>query len=244
MSDSPRSGITRETRMLLIVITLSAIVLVVLSRFRFPDNGGSGTTAALPLERLAARATYDELATIIAELGRHVSPQVTVLRVETAGEQRFVPALRVRSDLLLAHVTGDSRIHELIGLNAPVDVAAFDAARDLVLLRVPSDPLRVAVLNTTAAVSSRPRYVAAAEGTPGGPALRPVFLGRTDRVADERYTDGKLVLGGVVLASPGSFLFTLDGSFLGLCLVEGGYAAGVTARGLQAAIDAMLAPGS
>lgn len=228
--------------MLLIVITLSAIVLIVLSRFRFPDTArGAASATALPLERLAARATYDELATIIAELGRHISPKVSVLRVEADGDQRFVPALRVRPDLLLAHVNGDSRVHELIGSTAPVEVAAFDATRNLVLLRVAADASRVVALDVLAPPPARPRYVAAVEGTPGGPALRPLFLGRTDHVPDDRFIDGKLVLGGVLLASPGSFIFALDGSFVGLCVVEGGYAAGITPRALQAVIDAMLA---
>ena len=52
MSPSPGSRLTRETRLLLIVITLSVAVLLALSRFRFPEppSGDSGATAA-PLER-------------------------------------------------------------------------------------------------------------------------------------------------------------------------------------------------
>lgn len=243
MGDSPRSGISRETRMLLIVITLSVAVLIVLSRFRFPDNGaGTPTTASLPLDRLAARATYDELATIIAELGRRVGPQVTVLRVERAGEQRYVPALRIRADLLLAHLPGDSRILELVDLDVPIDIAGFDAERELVLLRVPPDPARVARIDLGAQSASRPRYVASVEGTPGGPALRPLFLGRTDRVSDDRYDEGLLVLGGVLVASPGSLIFGLDGAFIALSVSDSGYAAGVTGRELEAAVDGMLQP--
>ena len=232
--------------MLLIVITLSVVVLVVLSRFRFPDTGGAAGANAgatpLPLERLAARATYDELASIIAELGRRISPQVTVLRVETAGEQRYVPALRVRPDLLLAYVSGDTRILEFVDLNVPVDIAGFDQQRDLVLLRVPPEPQRVAIMDTGAQGAAPPRYVASVEGTPGGPALRPLFLGRTDRVPDERYPQGLLVLGGVLVASPGSLIFGLDGAFIGLSVNSSGYAAGVTGEALEAAIARMLSP--
>lgn len=244
MGDSPRTGISRETRMLLIVITLSVVVLVVLSRFRFPERGDDtpAVASSLPLERLAARATYDELASIIAELGRRVGPHVTVMRVERNGEQRFVPALRIRPDLLLAHVSGESRILEFIDLDVPVDIAGFDADRELVLLRVPADPARVARLDTSAQSASRPRYVASVEGTPGGPALRPLFLGRTDRVPDDRYIEGLLVLGGVLVASPGSLIFGLDGAFIGMSVTDSGYAAGVTGRELEAAVDAMLRP--
>lgn len=245
MSSSPGSRLSRETRLLLIIITLSVAVLVVLSRFRFPDDGPASATAGatpLPLERLAARATYDELATIISDLGRRVTPSVSVLRIENEGEQRFVPAIRVRPDLLLAHVSGSSRILAIIGQNVPIDIAAYDDRRELVLVRVPPDPAAVATLETGALSAARPRYVAAIEGTPGGPALRPLFLGRTDRVADERYSEGLLVLGGVLLASPGSLIFGLDGSFVGICVIEDGYAAGITGRSLAAAVAGMVGP--
>lgn len=92
MAVSPRARLTRETRLLLIVVTLSAVVLIVLSRFRFPDRPATASSGAtpLPLERLAARATYDELATIIADLGTRVTPSVVVLRVDLSGTPRFV----------------------------------------------------------------------------------------------------------------------------------------------------------
>ena len=243
MSAPPRSRITRETRLLLIIITLSVVVLVVLSRFRFPDEPaapGAGPTS-LPLERLAARATYDELATIIAELGRRVTPSVTVLSVEADGQQRFVPAIRVRPDLLLAHVKGHHRILALVGTTTPVDVAAYDAQRELVLLRVPASPAAVVSLETSTFTWARPRYVAAIEGTPVGPALRPLFLGRADRVPDDRYREGLLVLGGVLVASPGSLIFALDGSLVGLAVIDDGYAAGVSGQSLAAAVTAMTA---
>ena len=242
MSAPPRSRMTRETRLLLIVITLSVAVLMVLARFRFPaDTGTDRRASSAPLERLAARATFDELASSIAELGLRVSPSVTVLRVELAGQQRFVPAVRVRPDLVLAHVAGDSRLLGAVGLSGPVEVAAFDATRELVLVRVPSDPIPVVRPGRGQLGSASPRYVASVEGTRGGPTLRPVFLGRTDPLRDERYGD-LLVLGGLLQASPGSLLFGLDGTFVGLCIMEDGFIAGVPATALEVAVAAMLAP--
>jgi hypothetical protein len=240
MSPSPLTRLSRETRLLLIVITLSVAVLLTLSRFRFPaPPAGDGQSSAAPLERLAARATYDELATIISDLDRRVTPSVAVLRIEAGGDQRFVPAIRVRPDLLLAHVEGSSRILAVVGQNIPVEIAGYDNERELVLVRVPPDPSAVATLETGAQSAARPRYVAAIEGTPGGPALRPLFLGRTDRVADDRYGEGLLVLGGVLLASPGSLIVGLNGSFVGICVIQDGYAAGITGQSLAAAIAGM-----
>ncbi len=243
MSDSSRSRPSRETRLLLIVITLSAAVLLALSQFRFPDAPRDAATAGatpLPLERLAARATYDELATIIAELGRRVTPGVMVIRVEQGGMQRFVPALRVRPDLLLAHVPPDSRVLAFAESPQPVEIAAYDERRELVLLRVAADATSVVNLRAAGAGTSAPRYVAAIEGTRGGAALRPMFLGRTDPVRDDRYEQGLLVLGGVLQASSGSLIFSLDGSFVGLCIIEEGFAAGVPGPALDAAVVRML----
>jgi hypothetical protein len=230
---------------LLIVITISAAVLLALSQFRFPNNEERSATtraAALPLERLAARATYDELAGIIAGLDERISPSIVVTRIETGGQLRFVPALRVRPDLLLAHVSPDSRVLAHVGSSAPVEVAAYDEARELVLMRVPADASRVVDLRPRDESVSAPRYVAAVEGTRGGAALRPMFLGRTDRVSDDRYAQGLLVLGGVLQASPGSLIFGLDGSFVGLCIIDEGFAAGVPGPALGAAINRMLSP--
>lgn len=242
MSASPRARVSYETRLLLIVITLSVAVLLVLSRFRFPEGSPAAPAGAtpLPLERLAARATYDELATIIAELGGRITPSVVVLRVELNGAQRFIPSLRIRPDLLLAHMPGDTRILSLVGSDAPPDVAAYDESRGLVLLRVAADPARVASLRGADPGTGTPRYVAAVEGTPAGAALRPLFLGRTASVSDERYQQGLIVLGGVLQATPGSLIFALDGSFVGLCIMDEGYAAGVPGIALEAAVERML----
>ena len=170
MGVSPRSRPSRETRLLLIVITLSAVVLVALSQFRFPDEDRVPSAGAtpLPLERLAAR--------------------------------------------------------------------------ELVLIRVPHAAQAVVNLQSRDRGTSAPRYVAAVEGTRGGAALRPVFLGRTDPLSDDRYEQGLIVLGGVLQASPGSLIFALDGSFVGLCIIEEGFAAGVPGPALDAAIERMLRP--
>lgn len=243
MGVSPRSRPSRETRLLLIVITVAAAVLLTLSRFRFPESPAQeGRASAAPLERLAARATYDELASIIAELGTRISPFVVVLRVEDAGQQRFVPAVRVRPDLALVHVSGDSRILAVVGGAPTPEIVAFDAARALALVRVPSDSARVIAMTEAGPAPTAPRYVAVVEGTRGGPTLRPVFLGRTDPFHDARYGADLLVLGGVLQASPGSLIFGLDGAFVGLCIMEEGFVAGVPGRALEAAVARMLAP--
>jgi hypothetical protein len=129
-----------------------------------------------------------------------------------------------------------------VGLEAPIDVAAYDEARQLVLLRVPPNDAAVAGLRGGESQTAAPRYVAAVEATRGGPALRPMFLGRTDPLPDELYAEGLLVLGGVLQASPGSLIFALDGTFVGLCIIDEGFAAGIPGRAIDAAVERMLQP--
>ena len=242
MAGSPGSRLTRETRLLLIVLTVAVAVLLTLSRFRFPEPSVQEAASAAPLARLAARATFDELASIIAELSTRINPVIEVLRVESGSQLRFVPAVRVRPDVALAHVSGGSRILALVHGGDSPEIIAFDASRELVLVRVPADPARVMTIGAPGPTSSAPRYVAAVEGTRGGPTLRPVFLGRTDPLTDDRYGDDLLVLGGILQASPGSLIFGLDGSFVGLCIMQEGFVAGVPGRALEAAVARMLAP--
>jgi hypothetical protein len=86
---------SRETRLLLLTMIVSAAVLGVLAQFRFPDVQRVEAPAQ-PLERLAARATFDELAGIIERLDRRIAPSIVVLRVGS----RALPSPRSLRDLL------------------------------------------------------------------------------------------------------------------------------------------------
>ena len=89
----PRPG--RETRLLLLTLGVSVVMLLVLARFRFPEERGVPTLPerppAAPLERLAARATYDELASIVGELERRIAPALVVLQLNPRGERGRSP---------------------------------------------------------------------------------------------------------------------------------------------------------
>ena len=70
-------------RLLLVTIAVSVGMLLLLARFRFPEEGRRQTAepAPAPLERLAASATYDELASIMGELERRVRSTIIPLAV-------------------------------------------------------------------------------------------------------------------------------------------------------------------
>jgi hypothetical protein len=71
-------------RLLLVTIAVSVGMLLLLARFRFPDDATDQTAAPAPppLERLAASATYDELAGIMGDLERRVRPTIIPLAVQ------------------------------------------------------------------------------------------------------------------------------------------------------------------
>lgn len=253
---------SRETRLLLLTIVVSAGVLLVLARFRFPNEAPAAPPQ--PLERLAARATFDELAGIVERLDRTIAPSLVVLRVaapeslaprtlstlldgEVARSQMvsYVPALRVRPTAALALLDIGQTVQGVVGDEGAVPlVIARDPVRRLALVRVPEatadgvwqwrplDPITV------------PRYVVSVEASRGGSTLRPVFFGRADRFAEPRWSQPLLVLGHTSVAAEGSFVFSLQGELVGLAVEEAGVMALVPANAVQAVADRLFDKGT
>ena len=228
MSDpDPKPAAPRhEVRLLVTTIVVSVAALLLLARLRFPERPAPPVTAAPVLERLAARATFDELAGIIANVQSRVAPlMVAVTLVEDpgarfAGERpaslpRRTLALRVDAQTAIAPVPAGMRADRLVASDAPVQILAVDEVRGLILLRLDGSaapPLeRVAELNA-------PAYLAAAEPSSDGAALRPVFVSRADPVRNARW--GAEVYATGASLDPGTFLFSLAGEFAGLLVPQ------------------------
>jgi hypothetical protein len=227
---------SRETRLLLATIAVSVAVLVLLARFRFPDEvrpPGSEPVPA-PLERLAARATYDELAAIMADLERRVLPRLVLVQVQPDRESGpYGVAARVTANravtLLAWHET-------LAGRGAP-PILARDNARDLAVLSVPETADGAVTLPPTAPRPG-PRYVAVVEATARGPVIRPVYVGRTDMFQDPRTTSPLLSMAALQQVLPrGAAVFSLAGNFLGLAIEGGSNATVVPGDILRAAAE-------
>lgn len=233
---------SRESRLLLVTIAVSAAVLLLLAQLRFPEAPPALPSTA-PLERLAARASFEELATRVAELETVIAPNLIVLRLAPGGEPgatrfrdlvdgvpgtaadavRHVPALRVDTTTALAAVPPNTIISGIVGgmgASGTAGVVAIDPVRGLARVRVPEGSARALPRRALADLRT-PAYIVAVEGTPAGLTLRPVFLGRSDRFQSPRWSQPLLPLGGIVV-TPGALLFTLDGEFLGTAIVENG----------------------
>ncbi|HXW05165.1 MAG TPA: PDZ domain-containing protein [Vicinamibacterales bacterium] len=228
----------RETRLLLATIAVSVLMLLLLARFRFPEEAARQTVepAPAPLERLAARATFDELAGIMADLERRLAPGVTVLAQQSEDGASFMPAVRLASDRAVAVLPRMSRLAPLPE-RAPPQIVSRYATRELVVVQV--DAGASAVPAIASQLRPGPRYVAVMEATPDAPVIRPVYIGRTELLPDPRWTEPVLRVGAVQQTLPiGSAIFSLDGGFIGLVFDTAGTAMVAPADALRALASA------
>lgn len=224
MVNQEAAGRRRETRLLLATIAVSVGMLLLLARFRFPEEAARQTVdpAPAPLERLAARATFDELASIMADLERRILPAITTIAGQGTSGLTYVPAIKMTPDLAVALLPGDLRLTATGGTPAPA-IVLRDAVRELVVVQAPPRPDTAPALPYATIGRPGPRYVAVVEATSGARAVRPVYVGRTDRFEDPRWSDPLLSVAAVQQTiSPGAAVFSLDGAFIGLATVRGG----------------------
>ena len=233
MTDPATGGGRREMRLLLATLAVSVAMLLLLARYRFPDEAARQTveSAPAPLERLAARATFDELASIMADLERRVLPSIVTVAGQSASGTLYVPAVRLAPDRAVALLSGERRVGSLSG--EPPVIVFRDAARDLVVLQTPTVTDAVPPLPATASRPG-PRYIAVVETSGAGHAVRPVYIGRTDLFPDPRWRDPLLGVAAVQqTVSPGSAVFSLDGTFVGLATESAGRVMIVPAQTLR-----------
>jgi S1-C subfamily serine protease len=209
----PRSR--RETRLLVVTIAVSVGVLLLLAQFRFPEDSVSPAEAApAPLERLAARAAYDELASTMADLERRIVPRLITFRIRTDGPSaEFGLAARVTADRALSVLPAPQGV-DSSAAQAPL-VLSRDLVRDLAVLQVPT--AEDSILSPRTGTRTGPRYIALAEATAHGVVLRPVYIGRSAATHDPGTDTPLISLSG--LQHPvrrGDAVFSLDGGFIGL----------------------------
>lgn len=222
-------------RLLLATVAVSVAMLLLLARYRFPDQTErTAEPSPAPIERLAARATFDELASIMANLERRILPSIVTVAGESTSGTIYVPGVRLAPTRAIALLAGERRVGPVTGADAPV-IAFRDAARDLVVLQTPSvtGTGTIPLLPATA-TRPGPRYIAVVETTGAGHAVRPVYIGRTDLFSDPHWSDPLLAVGAVQqVVSPGSAVFSLDGTFVGLATESAGRVMIVPAQTLR-----------
>ena len=215
---------TRDTRLLLTTLVVSAGMLLLLAGFRFPEKVSPPAipaTPAPPLERLAARATYAELARVLAGLQSQIAPRLVTLRrhapADGAGPIQ-VPAIRI----------SDTRALALVGSTLEAD--AFDRSPEVQGIIALDEPRGLALVSvapgsmtgvSSGDVPAGPGYAVAVDAGPNGPGVRPFYYGRVDRVTAAGWDQPVLRFSALQHVPPaGSAIFLLDGSFVGLGTAE------------------------
>ncbi len=214
--------VSRDTRLLILVIAVAVVVLFVLAQIRFPKAEVSlSTVSPSGLERLVAQSNYNDLASAVQTTLQGVEPSLVVLGVDGVpdgskqAEQRRVLAIRLRDGLAIGPLPANFKIADPSG---PVDgplIKVTQPARGLMMAELTTEatPARAAsVVRDFAGYA----YVAVVELAKGGPTATPMFIGRVDAQSDARWTDDLLVPGGSATLPVGSFVFLLDGRFVGL----------------------------
>lgn len=242
----------KETRLLVVTIVVSIVLLLVLARFRFPARPSpAAEPPAQALERLAARATYDELTSILRGVDAHVSGSVLAVGIvaqdEAAPDEPARPAstaaVRIASDRAIALTRAGRHID---AINATgITLIASDERRGVSLLGTAAGAGSVPdVLDSTETIEA-PGYLAAIEATPAGLAVRPMYFGRVDRANDPAWSDPVLRFSALQQALPeGAAIFTLRGEFVGLGIPDGRDLIVVPSAMLQHAADTLTASGS
>jgi len=214
--------VSRDTRLLILVIAVAVVVLFVLAQFRFPKaEVGLSTVTPAGLERLAAQSNYDDLASAVQTTLQGVEPSLVVLALDGVPdglkqpEQRRALAIRLRDGLAIGPLPASFKIADPSGSADGPQVKVIQPARGLMIAALPVDsaPARTAsvVDNFIGYV-----YVAVVELAKGGPTATPMFIGRVDAQNDPRWGAELLVPGGSATLPVGSFVFLLDGRFVGL----------------------------
>jgi hypothetical protein len=247
---------TRETRLLLITVAVSVAVLFVLARFRFPDQEPLELPTQ-PLQRLAARAAFDDLSAAVARASERVRPALRVVEVPSPADQprsvsledvlwmepgqsapRLALAYRFKTDAAI--VVSQPRAWSAAGPVRPA-VVATDDVRGLVVLDASEDASDGWQALSVASLAS-PQYLLIAEATYGGVALRPLFGGTADSFADPLWDQPLVALGQDMRTAHGALVFSLEGAFAGAVMERHGAHAVVPADLLIRAAD-RLSPG-
>ena len=235
----------RETRLLVLVVAVALAVLLLLARFRFPaSNLATVDPGAAPLADLAARGTFDELAGAMSGVFSHVSSSVVIVPLEAGAvpprgtgnhavpstdkssvasrdgkpvQRSIAPALRVRGTLAFMHLPAGFRPSTMPGAEATASLASADVAREIALVRVPSRSAGDGIAEPSRSFAGF-SFVAMALATSTGPTLEPAFVGRADILGDARWPQGVMDVGRSPTLVPGSFLFAMDGRFIGMVI--------------------------
>lgn len=234
-----RPRVARETRLLLGVAVLAVVALWALARLRFPERSPSQQVVAPILAPLIARQGFAGLESQLSDATARIGPSLAVVRAGAGDRQRghaHHAALRLQREVGVWFAGRDDAIVPDAGIR-PItrDVTG------LTIVTMPQGPAAPVAASWFRGDPVAPRYVLQTSASEAGVALAPVLVGG---LVPE---DAALWTGSLWRAStgtgltPGSFLFTPDGEWIGLAVMREGRPAIVPADVVARLADARLA---
>jgi hypothetical protein len=214
--------VSRDTRLLILVIAVAVVVLFVLAQFRFPEaEVRLSTVTPAGLDRLAAQSNYNDLASAVRTTLQGVEPSLVVLDLDGVPEgskqpeQRRALGVRLRDGLAVAPLPANFKLADPPPGPALGPVLVIQPLRGLLISPLTPDNAPARPANVVGDFAGY-AYVAVVELAKGGPTATPMFIGRVDAQTDARWSGELLVAGGSTTLPVGSFIFLLDGRFVGL----------------------------
>lgn len=230
-----RPRVSRETRLLLVTVSLAAVALWVLDRVRsFEALNVVAETAQPLLAPLRSRPAIDELSTDLARLDARIRPWVMAVPLP-GGQAGRTAAVRLRDDLAIA-VMPEGR--EALGAQA--SVIAHDRPTGVTVLRVGGIAASLPVPVWSTDVATGPKYVLAAEPTIDSVTVRPLLLSGLSVRPAPSWRDSIWALPPGTAARPGTMLFTTTAEFAGAVVDHDGVLSFVPASMVVAEVDRLL----
>jgi S1-C subfamily serine protease len=238
LTNPSRPRVSRETRQLLAIVVISLSALWVLARIRFPDRPVAPNPVPPVLAQLAPESAFDDMTSTLLQLHPRLSASLLALPVggqPSDGRRTAVPALRIRPDVAVALID-DAHGADMV---AGVRILARDPASQVAVLRVATETSAELTLWIPRRMAG-PRFLVAAVAAAEGTSLRPVFVGSLYSAASPIWPDAIWTMPPETAIDPGTFVFTLDGSLVGLVVEHDAAPAIVPGEALLAAASRLL----
>jgi hypothetical protein len=240
---SYRPRVSRETRLLITTALVAVTALWVLARIRFPDLPAAPTPVPTILPQLVATPSLDGVATEVAQLQAKLEPvfvslnpgALTSTRNAAAGPR--VTAIRLRDDLAVTLMPVLPSPPRATG----AALIALDPASGLAVVRVPAGSVSALPAPWTPRRLDRPQFLMATTTIGQRTTLHPVFIALLEPMPTALWPSPLWSVPQSVNITPGSFLFTTIGDFVGMVIERGGRRAIVPAPVVLAEAERLVA---
>ena len=213
-----RPRVARETRLLLTVALLAVVALWALSRLRYPDTTSARQVVAPILAPLVARQGLAGLESQLVDASTRITPSLVSLSVESddpGAPARHVAALHLHDEVAVA-LPGERRA-------VRSDDGTVVAARDitgLTVFRLPAGPAAPIAQAWFRRDPRLPRYALQTSVSEAGPSLVPVLVSGLVPVEAPLWSGSLWQATSSRDLTPGAFLFTPDGEWIGLVVAQ------------------------